>query len=141
LASAAAAAAGVKTDQALQRYRQLFLEDDSGSWDPVLLLPQLQALLEGPGGVFRAVLGWQPAAAGIQPPTAALGPGMGSCGSQQLQEGLGVHGGSGQLEDDSEEACEGDQGVGAGEGSVVDEGAADGELAFDDNDATPGVDA
>jgi hypothetical protein len=135
--SAGAAAA----DQALQRYRRLFLDDDRGDWDPSMLLSQLQALLEGPGGVFKAVLGWQPVLAGTQSSsmTPEQGPGMSSCGLQQLQEGAEVHDLDESGPDDSEEACEEDEGVGAGEGSMTGDGElleGDGELAAGADDAT-----
>jgi hypothetical protein len=51
--------------EALARYQQLFMEDGRESWDG-LLLPRLQELLEGPSGVFKAVLGWQPAQASTE---------------------------------------------------------------------------
>lgn len=98
--------------QALARYQQLFMGDGREGWDG-LLLPRLQVLLEGPSGVFRAVLGWQPA----QTPTEEQAAPASRCGS------IGSAGGTDSAEHEEDEEYQEED----AEGQEDDEFAREGE--------------
>jgi hypothetical protein len=98
--------------EALARYQQLFMLDGRECWDG-LLLPRLQALLEGPSGVFRAVLGWQPAPAPTEEKTAPAS----CCGSMDSAGASSVQQEEQQQEEDAEpQAAEEVAGEGADQG-------------------------
>jgi len=44
-------------EQGLRSYQQMFVDGCLEGWDAARLLPKLQAILEGPGGLFQTVLG------------------------------------------------------------------------------------
>lgn len=44
-------------DQGLRSYQQMFVDGCLEGWDADRLLPKLQSILEGPGGLFQTVLG------------------------------------------------------------------------------------
>jgi hypothetical protein len=74
-------------DQALQVYRELFLEGCRESQGPAAVLAALQALLEGPHGLLAAVLGWQPHQVAQAPPSGEGTPlqeQQGSCHGDEL---------------------------------------------------------
>lgn len=105
-------------------------------WEPCLLLPRLQALLEGPGGVFEGVLGWAP-----EPQEGAAGQAaahVSTTPSRQGSEGLGaLPVESGELgEQEDQEEGEGDADVLGEQGADESPGGMDGvDETCQDNEA------